>query len=227
MNFFDWIIALLLGWGGYKGFKKGLMGSLSGVLSWGSGILAAFRYYHNFADYLQLKLGLASKLGSFVAKVLPLPSIASEADRVSAGLAAMAINEMALPDFIKRGLLNNAEQLIVGGLHEIGSLPELISLGLAEMLLRALAFVLLLLIVGALVKAAVYLVSTLLGFTPLYPINSVLGLCLGLIVYAIGFVAVLMVLSPVIAIAAMQGNSVASMIESSFFFTHLLSFLGA
>ncbi len=222
MNIFDFLIMLLLAFGAYKGFKRGFIRSFGGLLGLVASLMVAVKFNQIFAAYLDKQFEITNKLGGWLAKVLPLPSIAPESDTISAGLAVVMIEEMSLPDFMKKSLANNVEQIIQDGLIGIGNLPELISIGLAGMLLKGFAFILLFFATGAIVKLAVNLISSFLGYTPLGPVNSVAGMGLGVILYGIFFAVVLSVFSPLIVVSASQGGSTAGIIHSSYFFSQFL-----
>ena len=225
MNLFDIALGVLLILGGYKGFKKGFIKCLGGLASWIVSILIAINYNQALATYLDEKYDLLGFIGEKVARFFPFPNINLDTENISSSLASVLINDMSLPVFMKKSLMSNVEEVIASGAYIKADLQELISYGLAEMLLRGLSFLILFIAVGIIVKLLFELASSLLGVTILSPINRLAGLALGLFIYGAVAAIILQILSPIIFVYALQENRLAVLVQSSFLFNYCTELL--
>lgn len=222
MNIFDILIIIILIWGSYKGFRRGLLKSLGGILSWIIGLFVALNYNDSLANYMDKQFSFVNTFGQVIKEIMPLPSFSFEANNISLAIISVGIEEMALPDFIKKNLMDNISQILQSGEAIPATLPEIIGLGIASMILKGLAFVVLFLITGALIKIGINFISNILGVTLLGPINKLAGMVLGLFVNIIVLAVLIGVLSPIIIVSASQGSNMAGIIQSSKLFTYFL-----
>ncbi|MEW6624420.1 MAG: CvpA family protein [Bacillota bacterium] len=226
MNSFDFLIIGLLAVGAYKGYKRGLIKSLGGLLGWVVSLVIALSYNQSFANYLDKQFNLVGIIGEGIIKVMPLPSFSFEREKASLSLVAAGIEEMGLPGFLKGNLLENVEQIMAAESFAGANISELIAFGLAGMILKGLAFLVLFIAAGLIVKVVVNFLSGLLGLTLLGPVNRLAGLLLGLIMYG-SLTAILFGLaSPFIAVSAAENGAIAGVIHSSFLFSYLMEVFG-
>lgn len=222
MNLFDIILIILLLWGAYKGFRRGFIGSLGGILSWIISLTVALSYNRTFAEYLDKQYGLSVNLGQWIAKIMPLPNLSFKADTVNLAIASAGVQEMALPDFLKKILLDHIEQILETTQAIPVSLSEIIGMGLAGMFIKGLSFLILFILTGLLVKFIIHLLNNFFGLTFLGPINRLFGMFLGLIINGLIITLVLGILSPMIFTSGQGGSTVSAIIHSSLLFNYSL-----
>jgi len=222
MNIFDIIIVFILAVGFYSGFKSGLIKSLGGILGLAASIWIAWSFNRSFADYLDETFGLVATLGEFIVRFIPLPDFSFDADSVSMAIVNAGVQEMALPDFLRRSLTENISRLLDSGDFFDVTLPEIIAYGLAGIVLSGISFLILFIVAFIVMKIVVGLLSGLLAYTPLGPINKLSGAALGLVINLLLVTVIIGLVSPMIILWAMQDGAIATTIYSSFAFSHLL-----
>jgi len=222
MSLFDILIGIIIVWGFYKGLKSGLIKSLGGILGWIASILLAISFHRSLADYLDKSFDIVTSTGEFIIRFIPLPSFSFEADNISMAIVNAGIQEMALPDFLKRNLSENISRLLVNENFFDVSLSELIAYGLAGMFLNGISFLILFVVTGIIIKIGVDLLSRIFAITPLGPINKLSGAVLGIAINLVIITVIIGLLSPVIVLSATQNGIIASSIYHSFTFPYLL-----
>ncbi|WP_028308979.1 CvpA family protein [Desulfitibacter alkalitolerans] len=218
MNLFDVVVGFIVIWGSYKGFKNGLIKSLGGILGWIASIIVALSFNRPLADYLDKRFDIVATFG----EVIPLPNFSFEAENISKAIVNAGVQEMALPDFLKKSLIENIDQLLIGGNYFDVSLSELIAYGLAGMLLKGVSFLILFSATGILIKIGVDLLSGVFAVTPLGPINKLSGAALGFVMNVVIVTVIIGLLSPVVILSAAQNGTIAAIIHSSYSFPYLL-----
>jgi len=222
MNLFDIIIIFILAVGFYSGFKSGLIRSLGGILGLAASIWIAWSFNRPFTDYLDKTFGTVASLGEFIVRFIPLPDFSFEADSVSMAIVNAGVQEMALPDFLRKSLSENISRLLDSGDFSGVTLPEIIAYGLAGIVLNGISFLILFVVAGIVIKILVGLLSGLLAYTPLGPINKLSGAAMGLVINILLVTVIIGLISPMIILWAMQDGLIATAIYSSFSFSHLL-----
>ncbi|MGI6227776.1 MAG: CvpA family protein [Peptococcales bacterium] len=181
-NFIDFIIIILLFCGGFYGYRKGFIGSIVGFIGSILALVLAVKFYKPFADFLNSKFGLLQGIHGFLVEHLPLPVEVSTAPLSKSGfhLLAYKVYSMALPDFIKEQIVNEAEKLILSanqlGLTTIG---EVLIYIIAMTLLNGLALILLWVLLTNLLRILAKILSKTLDNTFLGSINRFGGLIVG------------------------------------------------
>lgn len=222
MNLFDVVVGFIVIWGSYKGFKNGLIKSLGGILGWIASIVVAVSFNRSLADYLDKQFDIVATFGEVIIKVIPLPNFSFEVDSISKAIVNAGVQEMALPDFLKKSLIENIDQLLAGGNYFNVSLSELIAYGLAGMLLKGVSFLILFAATGMIIKMGVDLLSRAFAVTPLGPINKLSGAALGFVMNVVIVTVIIGLLSPVVILSAAQNGTIAAIIHSSYTFPYLL-----
>ena len=222
MSLFDILVGLIVVWGSYRGLKSGLIKSLGGLLGWAAGIAVALSFSRSLAGYLDQRFDAVAAVGEFIIRFIPLPNLSFEADNITRAVVNAGVQEMALPDFLKISLIENINGLLVGGNHFDLGLPELISHGLAAMVLNGLSFLILFIVAGTIIKIGFNLLSKVVSITPLGSVNKLSGAVLGFLMSVVIVTVIAGVLSPVLIISAAQNDTVASIIYSSLLFPYLL-----
>ena len=222
MSVFDVLAGIILFLGTYKGFRSGLIKSLGGILGWIGSIVVALSFYQPLADYLDKQFGTVSTFGEFIVRFIPLPSFSFEADNINMAIVNAGVQEMALPDFLKRGLSENIDRMLVNGPLFDVSLSELIAYGLAVMILNGISFLMLFLAAGIIIKIGVDLLSRIFAVSPLGPINKLAGAALGFAMNLAIITVIVGLISPVIILSATQNVTIAEAIYFSLAFTYLL-----
>ena len=222
MNLFDVIIGVIVIWGSYRGFKSGLIKSLGGMLGWIGSIMVALSFSQTLANYLDKRFDAVVTLGEFIIRFIPLPSFSFEADNISMAIVNAGVQEMALPDFLKRSLSENISQLLVSGDFFDVSLSDLIAYGLAGLFLNSISFLILFVATGIIIKIGVSLLSGISAVTPLEPVNKFSGAALGFVMNMLVVTVIIGLLSPLVILLGAQNAAIATVIYSSFLFPYLL-----
>lgn len=152
-NWLDWLLLLLLLVSAFRGYRRGAIREIGGLVAYIAGVLAAMAY--------------APKLAVYLVRAFPLLT-----DRLAAWLVGTAA--------ASRAAANPLLTSPLGNLFDLG-LPvgPLIGQWLANGFMTVIAFVLIFLVVLALVRWLASLVSAAFHRTPLGGIDRLLGLLLG------------------------------------------------
>ena len=157
-----------------RGWKKGLVQTLVSMLSWVLAIVAAWQLYGFVADFLRT-IGIQDKLALSFGPSLEVP--------VSPGVteAAQYIESLFLPDALKSSMIGNNNYEAYAALG-VNSFAEYVGVFLANMVVNAIAF-LLVLIAAYILLRVLCKCLTILNHIPLIgTANQLLGLVSGAIV---------------------------------------------
>jgi len=188
-NFIDFAIIILLILGGLSGYRQGFIGSIVGFLGSIIALILSIQFYKPFAGLLNTKFGILSSIHSFLTEHLPLPLEVSTAPLNAAGinLLILKVNTMALPEFIKKQIIEQAQGLIYSasqfGLTTIG---EVLTFIVAMTLLNGLALIILWFLLTNLLHLAAKILSKSLDNTLLGGINRLGGLFVGTALNVLG-----------------------------------------
>lgn len=164
MNFLDWFIVLILAASAWKGYRKGAVSILSGILGVFLGLAAALTYSRPLALWAEEMFKVTTALAGWINGKLPLPKPAA------GGQLASPFPHWLLPGSLQDKLQETDPALWGQTLAE----------GVAAVLIKALAFLALVLLALVLFKLGGRLITAIVNGTLLGSLNRGAGLVTGL-----------------------------------------------
>ncbi|HBT46478.1 MAG TPA: hypothetical protein DEA73_01150 [Peptococcaceae bacterium] len=183
MNYLDWFLLLMLAWGAWQGYRRGVVNLAAGLLGYVVGILVALNSAGPLAALVDGRWHLAERGGRWLAAYLPFPRWVLGQD-----FSVQAVRQMdslvegwPVPAAWKAGLVNS-----MIGYGEPGmTLGEVLAGQLVFGAMKLLALILLFYATLWLVRRSGYLLSRGLAFTPFGLPSRLLGSALGLACQAV------------------------------------------
>lgn len=220
MNYVDLVLIIILALGAFKGYRRGFIYTLGGLFGWIVSLVIAMMYSSNLKIFFDEKLMLSNKLGEWLGEHLPLPDFAQSAGS-SVSEVQQSINNMPLPGFMKESL---TEQVIILNATGDGSasLAQVVGYGLADIIVKGIAFLILFFIVSFIIKLLIMLFSRGVNATVFGGVNRLGGLIMGTVINACIMAVVVGVLYPLLTVG-MPANPVGQEIETSFLTPILLN----
>jgi len=210
-NFIDFAIIILLALGALNGFRNGFIGSLVGFVGSIAALLLSIKFYRPFAVLLNEKFGILSVVHGFLSKNLPLPLEVSSAPISQSGIDVLAMNisKMALPEFIKIQVIEQAQSLsLTAGQLGLTTVGEMLTFIVATTLLNGLALLLLWFIVDKILSLVAKILSRSLDNTFLGGINRFAGLLVGAALNALGLMVVIGILTLFLEVTSQAQTSI-------------------
>jgi hypothetical protein len=219
MNIVDLFLIIIIAVGAFKGFRQGLVYSLGGLFGWVISLIMAVLYSPNLKIFLDSTFQLTSKMGGWFEKHIALPNMSLNS---GADISEMqyAINNLTLPQFIKNNLTNELIMLNATG-NGPESINQVLGYGLAGMLVKGIAFLILFFLISILIKIFLKIISRGLNATFLGGFNRLAGLIIGIGINSCILAIVIGVLYPLFTAGA--DNPVTGEIQSSFLIPVLLN----
>ncbi|MDD4665217.1 MAG: CvpA family protein [Clostridia bacterium] len=205
MNLIDLLLIIFLFLGLLKGFKKGLLNSLVGLLSCLVGLFVAIKASPYVAVWLETKFQLTAKVAQYFEKRLALSEAVSQLKIGSLPLAdvnALGDSLSSLPEQLRTQLLDFAQKIgeQMGQAAE-ANLGDVLYLFLAEIVVKIVVIILIWFIIDkGLCFCACFLTklteNTFLGF-----LNKCGGVCIGLLIRVLTLTIVIGLSSPLFNLA--------------------------
>ncbi len=184
MNYLDWIILLLMALAAVRGYHRGLLSAITGLVGLLAGFSAALVLARPAADFLDARYHVAGKITVWLVDKFPgLTALAQPAnDSITADLYRTVLSAVA----------GNIAQTNVAGLVN----------GLGYMVWVAVVFLLLLVITSFTLRVLALIITKSISRTFFGGINRLGGLLAASLAMAVGLGLVLAVISPVLAAGA-------------------------
>ncbi|MGI9951662.1 CvpA family protein [Moorellaceae bacterium AZ2] len=178
MNYLDWFVLLILAWGAWQGYRRGLINLAAGLMGYMVGVLVALNLAGPLASLVDRQWKVTEKGGSWLAAYLPLPRFILQQDFSVQAVQQMdsVVGGWPLPSVWKAGLLNSMIQSGEKGL----TLGEVLAGQLVFGVMKLLALLLLFYVSLWLVRRVGYILSRGVAFTPFGLPSRLLGSALGL-----------------------------------------------
>ena len=198
MDYFFIFLCLLTTWRGFcSGLFMGIIRLVIMLVSFAGAVL----YYHKLSEWLAQEWGWADSLAQIVKPLvkLPEPFNSPEIVKMPVNLLQKISAQIPLPapwsDIIN--------QLGQSGSHQ--TVGQAVNLMLAQGLLNILAFLLIFFLIKWLLNFIASLVATLIRFSPLGPVDRLVGLAVGFVTGLVIILALITVLIPLQVPLALLG----------------------
>jgi len=162
LNYLDWFIVLILVVSAWKGYRKGAVSILSGIIGVLLGLAVAFAYSRPLAVWLEKQFNATTALALWISEHVPLPK-------------PQAGGQPPFPPWLLPGSWQDK-------LKETDPLlwEQTLAEGLAGFVVNALAFIVLVLLALILFKLGGRLITAIVSGTILSSLNRVGGLATGM-----------------------------------------------
>lgn len=217
MNIIDLLVIGFLLLGVYRGYAKGLFGSLAGLFANVLGIIAAAKTYPQVGNWLKDRFSLDTILEQYFHDHLVLPRAAAQLKLPSITLPDWSgfLERSSIPDALKP-MLNYLQGLRTGIDTLSGiNLGEIVQQYLASALVSILAFLLIWLLIanGIVLIAALYRKIT--KGTVLGGVDSLLGALTGGLAAALILTVLIGLLSPLLTVAEITESSFLTAVQKT------------
>ena len=223
-NIIDGIIIVVLLGGAWQGFRHGLIRSLIKMLAMLLTLVGGVFFSGTIADYLEQLFGLRTLLsgmaGQAISNLLGTSALA-EGSAATAGDVIEQLKNLQLPFTVEQFLEGQLQNLSESAPGLIDSTAGFLGNILGNLLLNALSFLLILLAVNLVTSIIYWLLRDVLHIAR-SPLDSLAGICFGLIKSAL-FAAIILALlcAP---LAWQRSNSISVMMQQSMLANALLDF---
>ncbi len=203
MNIVDLVIIVALVVGAINGYRKGLLGSLCGLVANLLGLFVAIKYYPELSGWFNQQFSLGLKISQFFKAHVLLPPAVSTLQLTKIPLPDLIkqLESMALPPEIRVHLVEYLQKWWTS-LNSFNNLGELIHYLVAIALINGLAFFLIWFVVD---KAAILLAQWLTRYTQnsLWgDLNRLSGTIIGLALRALSLTIILGIISPLLSLTS-------------------------
>ncbi len=219
MNIVDLLLIVIIGFGAFKGFRQGLIYSLGGLFGWVISLVFAGMYSKNLKTFLDNNYQFTYKLGEWFKDHMALPNLPLDSG-ASVSEIQQAVNNLTLPQFLKNNLTEEVIMLNATG-NGPESLGQVLGCGLAGILVKGIAFLILFFLISIFIKIILKIISKGLNATFLGGFNRLGGLITGTGINSCILSIVIGVLYPLLT--AGVNNPISREIQTSFLIPVLLN----
>jgi len=201
VNLVDLILIFILACGAWSGFRRGIIGSLAGLVSTIIGFFAGLKYYTLLTGWANKTFNAQERLQDFLEKQLVLPDVLNQVqlDQIPLSQLGNYLDRINLPGVLKTQLLGYIQSLELS-LQAQTYLGDVIYQFLAVGLLNAAAFLLIWLIIDLFLKLLVELIRSITENTILAGIDHGVGTIIGLLITGFTLAVLIGLLSPLLQI---------------------------
>lgn len=213
MNLVDLVLILLLFGGAITGYRRGFVGSLTGLFSSLIGFFAALRYYPLLAAKADTTLGLNDRLITFFSKNLVLPQAVTQLQLAKTPLADLGqlLEKLHLPVPLKTQIIEYLPKLDTGMLLQ-NKLGDVIYQYLANAVINAVAFLVIWFLVDRLIMLVVLLFRRITDSTFIAGLDHAGGLLIGTLLTVFTLTVLLGLISPLLQVTKLAEPSLFSAI---------------
>jgi uncharacterized membrane protein required for colicin V production len=228
MNAIDIGILVLLVLGALRGYRRGLLLTVVGLGSYLVGLLVATRYYGVVAAFLNNKLALSDRIAQYLGTSSAIPASATQVSvtLLQPSQVGTALSGLPIPVFAREELARSVDDIINLSFQQgITRLGEAVNYFFANIVVDALAFLLLCLVVGKLVRIIAGWLTDFTGGSLLGGMNRTAGLIAGAATTSLLLVVLAGVLVPFLTFAGQgkAGVSLAELLSQSVLVPHLMT----
>lgn len=199
-NWLDWGILVVLAVGLISGFLRGLVGMVAGLVAYLIGLVLAGRYSGAVLAWLDARLQVVDRLAVFLAREVSLPGGIGDLPvaAVPPEQLTRAIYALPLPAAYHAALLERLQQAVAA--QSQATLAEVLFSLVAQGILAAVVFLLILAVVGGLLSWLARRLTDLADMVPLVgPINRWTGALAGLLEALLGLTLAVALVTPVLS----------------------------
>ncbi len=208
MVLIDVVFLGILLFAAYRGYKKGLLGTLSRVAGYIISLIATLLLYHRAADFLGEQLNLREKLSPWVAEKLALPAstFQTKISSIAMDRAEEIINSLGLPKAFQQIMLDYVKDFSALPSQGINTLGEGVTYTLSTLLISALSFFLLYTCLALIFRIILPKLFGTVSPKPLTFLDKLGGALLGAGGGVLSVAALIILLTPVASMGALKGN---------------------
>ncbi|MCG0238435.1 MAG: CvpA family protein [Firmicutes bacterium] len=200
-NWLDWLIAGLLVLGGVQGFRRGLVGMVAGLAGYMAGLFVAGRYAGAVLQWADGRFGLVDRVADLLHRRIRLPGgmDGMPLAAVPPDLLRTAVEALPLPTVYHRSLLARLQEMAAAQTQV--TLGEAVVALLAQGILKAMAFAVVLSVVTWAVAWGVQRISDLADRLPVVgTANRGLGALVGLLEVLLVLTLAAALLTPILSL---------------------------
>lgn len=219
MNLLDIILLLIFAWAVHRGYKRGVVGSLSTLAGYVLGLIGTAIFYWPLQIFLSRQLHLVDKLSPWVVKTLAIPTASEKISDLAIDKAITMINQKDLSEGIK--------QILVKYIQDFANLPAakgITTLGqgigyiISDFIISALSFVILAMVFSAIFRIILPKLFKSAAPKPVTALDKMGGAVLGLAGGLLAVATLVILLTPLASMGALKGNPspLANQVQASF-----------
>lgn len=230
MNFLDIILLLIIAWAVRRGYKKGIVATLSSLAGYVAGLIGTAIFYWPLQIVLTRQLHLGEVLTPWVTKTLAIPSSTQKISDLAIENAVALVNQKEIPAAIK--------EVMITGIQDFANLPAtkgITNLGqgigyiISDFIISALCFVILAVVFSAIFRIILPKLFRAAAPTPVTAVDKCGGAVLGLAGGFLSAAILVVLLTPVASMGALKGNPslLADQMHSSLLVNVVMTRLGS
>ncbi len=208
MNILDIIFVVILAYGAYRGYQKGLFATVSRVAGYLAALVGAVLLYQPLALFLGNEMRFREALSPWIAETMAIPaaSFQTEINDVAFDKAKAILEGYRMPE-----VFNSLMEEIISKISEvpsagINSLGEGITYTVSGYILNAVSFVLIYILLSVLFRIIIPKVFTSVNPKPVTFLDKICGSVLGMGGGMLTVSAIIILLTPLASMGAMKGN---------------------
>lgn len=181
INYMDWAIILILGWGMFQGYRAGVIRVIGGLAAYGISLIASFRYSPALLNWVNERWMVTEYLQEYLAKrlILVVPTAATMPAPGELG-SEKWLSQLGFPEMLTRQLGIYWNEMAAAGQAGVTNLLDALSQLMAQTIVRGAAMILLFVSVLIVMRWVLVLLSGVLNHGFLGNINRLTGSFLGL-----------------------------------------------
>lgn len=219
MNLLDIIFLLVLAWAVYKGYSRGMVGTLSRLAGYVLGLIGTAIFYWPLQIFLSRQLKLVDKLSPWVIDSLAIPASSQEINSLVIDNAVAVINQKELPAAFKEIMVNYVQDFANLPVSKgITTLGQGIGYLISDLLISLLSLVILAVVFMFVFRILLPRLFKAAAPSPVTTLDKVGGAVFGLVGGLFSVAALVILLTPLASMGALKGNPspLADQVQASF-----------
>lgn len=203
VQIFDLILIIIMVWGAYNGFRKGLVGTVASLISQILGFFIALKYYWLLVAWADAVFNVRGALNNFLRTRLTLPDaiLSIKLEPPLLDLKSL-LEKFPLPEFLT-SQLSQVEQVMGSASADTIVLGEVIYDFITNAILNTAAFLIIWAVIVAILMLLAYIFQRIARLSVIGVIDSLGGLVVGAVVIILILSIIAGLLQPIIQAAAL------------------------
>jgi uncharacterized membrane protein required for colicin V production len=219
MNLLDIILLLLLAWAVFRGYKRGVVGTLSTLAGYVLSLIGTAVFYWPLQIFLSRQLHLVEKLSPWVVNNLGIPAASQPITSFPIDMAVEMVNQKDIPYAFKEIMVKYIQDFADLPVKKgINSLGEGIGYIVSDFMISAFSFVFLAVVLSVFFRILLPRLFNSAAPRPVTALDKAGGAAFGLAGGFLSIAALVLLLTPLASIGALKGNPspLADQVHTSF-----------
>lgn len=230
MNILDIVLLLIIAWAVHKGYKRGVVATLSSLARYVAGLIGTMIFYWPLQIFLSRQMHLGEKLTPWVVETLAIPASSQKISDLVIDNAVALVEQKELPAAFKEVMIKAIQDFAdLPATKGITTLGQGLGYIISNFIISALSFVILALVFSAVFRIILPRLFRAASPKPVTAVDKMGGAVLGLAGGLLSVAVLVIVLTPIASMAALKGNPspLADQMHSSFMVNEVMTRLSS